>query len=156
MTPGNRRWTVLLRTGTQEALETYGALQELYQQADGYIIDELLEREAQKLGVDASVFARPFSTLSSGERTKLMLAALFLRKNNYLLIDEPTNHLDREGREAVSAYLSGKEGFLLISHDRDFLDGLYRPRPLPQSGRRGNPAGEFFHLAGKPGKERSI
>lgn len=118
-----REMDVLLRTGTQETLETYGALQERYQQADGYIIDELLEREAQKLGVDASVFARPFSTLSSGERTKLMLAALFLRKNNYLLIDEPTNHLDREGREAVSAYLSGKEGFLLISHDRDFLDG---------------------------------
>jgi len=47
---------------------------------------------------------------------------LFLREGNFLLIDEPTNHLDREGRELVSQYLNSKKGFILVSHDRKFLD----------------------------------
>src|SRR5690606_2741504 len=42
---------------------------------------------------------------------------------SFALIDEPTNHLDRQGRELLTAYLAGKSGFLLVSHDRRFLDG---------------------------------
>ena len=61
--------------------------------------------------------------LSNGEQTKLMLAVLFLKENNFLLIDEPTNHLDIQGRELVSRYLNSKKGFILVSHDRAFLDG---------------------------------
>jgi lincosamide and streptogramin A transport system ATP-binding/permease protein len=51
-----------------------------------------------------------------------MLAALFLKKNNFLLIDEPTNHLDMAGREILADYLQTKNGYLLVSHDRAFLD----------------------------------
>lgn len=82
-----------------------------------------LVRELSLLETDESILYRPFSTLSNGERIKLLLAALFLKKNNFLLIDEPTNHLDLRGREVVSAYLSRKSGFILVSHDRAFLDG---------------------------------
>ncbi len=103
-------------------MERYGELQELYQKHDGYIIDELICKELGKLRVDLTVLDRPFTTLSFGERTKLMLAALFLKKNNYLLIDEPTNHLDMEGRDTLAEYLQSKKGFLLVSHDRSFLD----------------------------------
>ena len=63
---------------------------------------------------------RPFSTLSQGEQTKVLLAALFLNDGRFLLIDEPTNHLDAKGRAIVSAYLRRKKGFLLVSHDRCF------------------------------------
>lgn len=104
------------------SLERYGELQELYLKHDGYIIEEMIEKELGKLQVDLSVLSRPFSTLSFGERTKIMLAALFLKKNHFLLIDEPTNHLDREGREVLAEYLQTKKGFLLVSHDRAFLD----------------------------------
>lgn len=83
---------------------------------------ELL-RETGLLGVEAEALYRPFGTLSNGERTKCLLAALFCGEERYLLIDEPTNHLDAAGRRAVAAYLRGKRGFLLVSHDRDFLDG---------------------------------
>lgn len=83
---------------------------------------ELL-REIGQLKVDESVLLRPFSTLSNGEQVKVHLAALFCRENRFLLLDEPTNHLDAEARRAVAAYLGGKRGFILVSHDRAFLDG---------------------------------
>ena len=80
-------------------------------------------REMDKLGLDDEVLYRPYGTLSNGEQTKLQLAVLFSKENNFLLIDEPTNHLDIQGRELVSRYLNGKRGFILVSHDRAFLDG---------------------------------
>ncbi|MBQ9767833.1 MAG: ABC-F type ribosomal protection protein [Lachnospiraceae bacterium] len=78
--------------------------------------------ELETLDADAELLYRPFSTLSHGERTKVMLALLFSRENDFLLIDEPTNHLDGETRELVKAYLQKKKGFILVSHDRDLLD----------------------------------
>ena len=81
-----------------------------------------LEKELSKLSVDLEVLERPYATLSGGERTKVLLAALFLRENSFLLINEPTTHLDSAGRETVARYLKSKGGFILVSHDRDFLD----------------------------------
>lgn len=80
-------------------------------------------RELSYLDVEAEVLWRPFETLSNGEQTKVLLAALFLNEGHFLLIDEPTNHLDAYARERVAAYLKKKKGFLLVSHDRRFLDG---------------------------------
>ena len=82
-----------------------------------------LFRELHLLKVDESLIYRKFETLSKGEQTKILLAILFTREDGFLLIDEPTNHLDMHGRKIVSEYLKSKKGFLLISHDRDFLDG---------------------------------
>ena len=82
-----------------------------------------LQREMNLLELDEEVLWRPYSTLSNGERTKLQLAVLFLKENNFLLIDEPTNHLDIRGRDLVARYLNSKKGFILVSHDRAFLDG---------------------------------
>lgn len=80
-------------------------------------------RELSCLEVDDDVLFRPFETLSNGEQTKVLLAALFLNEGHFLLIDEPTNHLDFKARERVSSYLQKKKGFILVSHDRRFLDG---------------------------------
>ncbi|MBP8785532.1 MAG: ABC-F family ATP-binding cassette domain-containing protein, partial [Synergistaceae bacterium] len=82
----------------------------------------LLQKELSLLDVEEEVLYRPFATLSNGERTKVLLASLFLQQNHFLLIDEPTNHLDAEGRRLVADYLNGKKGFILVSHDRNFLD----------------------------------
>ena len=78
--------------------------------------------ELNQLDVDDSVLDRPFCTLSKGEQTKALLAALFAREDAYPLIDEPTNHLDTHGRQLVADYLRRKDGFLLVSHDRAFLN----------------------------------
>lgn len=80
-------------------------------------------RELSYLEVEEETLRRPFESLSEGEQTKVLLAALFLNEENFLLIDEPTNHLDYKARETVAAYLRKKKGFILVSHDRRFLDG---------------------------------
>lgn len=92
-----------------------------------YGIDNQLElwklrRELSLLDAGDELLYRPFSTLSNGEQTKVLLAGLFLKENNFLLIDEPTNHLDTASRRLVGEYLKRKKGFILVSHDRSFLD----------------------------------
>ncbi|MCM3618493.1 Lsa family ABC-F type ribosomal protection protein [Sutcliffiella horikoshii] len=98
---------------------THEVLEEICPQAEDW---EFL-REIAYLDVEAEAMYRPFDTLSNGEQTKVLLAALFLNEGQFLLIDEPTNHLDTEARKLVSSYLKKKKGFILISHDRNFLDG---------------------------------
>lgn len=82
-----------------------------------------LMRELNLMEMDPEVLYRPFDTLSNGEQTRVMLAVLFLKEHSFLLIDEPTNHLDMDARQAVSRYLNKKTGFILVSHDRVFMDG---------------------------------
>ncbi len=117
-----RKMGRLLDIGDGESLNAWGEIEHLYSAQDGYIIDSLIEREADKMGIPASALQRPFLSFSPGERTRLLLCALFLRKNRFLLIDEPTNHLDMRGRDIAADYLAGKSGFMLVSHDRSFLD----------------------------------
>ena len=74
--------------------------------------------------MDEGALYRPYSTLSWGERTKVLLAILFIRENSFLLIDEPTNHLDTAARDTLARYLKTKRGFILVSHDRAFLDAV--------------------------------
>jgi lincosamide and streptogramin A transport system ATP-binding/permease protein len=81
-----------------------------------------LMRELSLLKVSEDVLYRPFNSLSNGEQTKVLLATLFIKENSFLLIDEPTNHLDMEARKLVSDYLNTKSSFILVSHDRSFLD----------------------------------
>lgn len=80
-------------------------------------------KELKLLDVGDDIFERQFCALSKGEQTKVLLAALFNKTNAFLLIDEPTNHLDLSGRAALAKFLNKKSGFIIISHDRAFLDG---------------------------------
>lgn len=79
-------------------------------------------RELDFMKTDAGILYQRYETLSHGERTKLMLALLFSKDNYFLLIDEPTNHLDMPTREILVDYLKQKKGYILVSHDRWFLD----------------------------------
>lgn len=83
-----------------------------------------IKRELFALGLDENALYAPFASLSEGEKTKAMIAAMFLKENAFLLVDEPTNHLDERGRETLAAYLRKKSGFIVVSHDRAFLDGF--------------------------------
>ena len=127
-----RKWEaemdVLLADGSDDALAAYGGILDAYQEAGGYAIDAGVEAELAALGIGETYWERPFSSLSGGEQTRCLLASLFVRgasgreANTFALIDEPTNHLDRDGRRFLADYLRAKAGFLLVSHDRAFLD----------------------------------
>ena len=121
-TEWERTMESLAADGSNAAIEEYGRIFELYTANDGYTIDEIIRKESSLLRVSSDALERPVTTLSGGELTKLAIGAMFLRKSTFRLIDEPTNHLDYHGRESLAEYLSGRGGFIVISHDRAFLD----------------------------------
>ncbi|MDH6364961.1 lincosamide and streptogramin A transport system ATP-binding/permease protein [Enterococcus sp. PF1-24] len=103
---------------TDDSQLTYYILQELADFEDWQLL-----REFHQLGLTEEIFWRPFNSLSGGEQTKVLLSLLFLEENAFPLIDEPTNHLDAASRTLVAKYLQKKkQGFILISHDRQFVD----------------------------------
>ena len=106
----------------QDKQEKYFRILDLFMEHDGYIIEEKIKKELFKIGLSEKYLSKPFSTLSEGEKTKAQIVALFLKKETFLLIDEPTNHLDVAGRLSVGKYLCAKSGFVLVSHDADFLN----------------------------------
>lgn len=91
-----------------------------------HLSEEELRRELHKAalgGID--LLKRPFSTLSTGQRKRMMLLALMLEKPNILLLDEPTNHLDFMALEAFEKALLEFEGAILaVSHDATFIEKI--------------------------------
>lgn len=108
-------------------LKEYGTLQEKFEAAGGYEIESSIQRVAAGLGIGTGQYGRRFATLSGGEKTKVGLAELLLRRPDILLLDEPTNHLDMEAIEWLEQFLQSYEGTVLaISHDRYFLDAVVK------------------------------
>ena len=115
----------LLKEGSEKSLELYGELEEKYRILGGYEIESLIEKEFFHLDLGPSHLKMPYSTLSGGEKTKVKLLSLFLKKDSFPLLDEPTNHLDILARKTVAKYLKDKKsGFICISHDSKFLDEI--------------------------------
>ena len=84
-------------------------------------------RELSYLDVNCDCLSRPFNTLSHGEQTKVLLAALFLNEGRFLLIDEPTNHLDTQARAlSVGVFTQEKKLYSYISRQA-FIRRLRRP-----------------------------
>src|SRR5262249_46597729 len=85
---------------------------------DAWSIEERITALLHRLGLDHLDLNRRVSTLSGGETTRVVLAALFLRNPDLLILDEPTNNLDADSRQALYAALrSWQGGLLVVSHD---------------------------------------
>lgn len=112
----------LLRRGDERSLHRYQELFDHFSEHDGFSIDAAILKECAALGLTEELLHRPYHTVSGGEQTRASIAALFLQRDRFPLMDEPTNHLDMNGREILAEYLSAQKGFVIVSHDRHFLD----------------------------------
>lgn len=112
----------LISEESEESLEKYMELLSEYIELDGYNIDTKIKKEINLMDLSDNILERPFDELSGGEKTKCMIISLFLRDKHFVLMDEPTNHLDQRGIDDLAKYLSKKKGYIIVSHDRNFLD----------------------------------
>lgn len=107
----------------ERLLERLDYLQARLQHSDAYQWENRVERTLQGLGFDRDWFDRPAQSLSGGQQNRLMLAHLLLKEPELMILDEPNNHLDIESTEWLESTLTNWAGaFLLVSHDRFFLD----------------------------------
>ena len=99
------------------------ALQDRFGELDGYRYKSIVKSTLVGLGFSEDDFDRRVDTLSGGQKTRVSLGKLLLSDSNLLLLDEPTNHLDIASVEWLEGFLSNYKGaFVVISHDRYFLD----------------------------------
>ena len=110
-------------TEYEAAAERFSMLQERFHALDGYALDAQVGTVLTGLGFGKEDWARQVDEFSGGWQMRIALAKLLLAKPNLLLLDEPTNHLDLETRNWLEDYLHNYPfGYILISHDRYFLD----------------------------------
>ncbi|WBF69088.1 ABC-F family ATP-binding cassette domain-containing protein [Desulfovibrio subterraneus] len=101
------------------------ALGEIRRLSDPRTTEEELMSVLGLFMLGQSFFDRQVSTLSGGEKSRLLLATLFLSRSNFLVLDEPTNHLDLESREALVEALDAFDGTIfMVAHDRYLLSSV--------------------------------
>lgn len=104
-------------------MHDYSELQHSFEHNGGFTFHARTESVLQGLGFAQEEFSKIASSLSGGEKNRLGLAKLLLLEPDILLLDEPTNHLDVDAVEWLEEFLSSyKSAYLIISHDRFFLD----------------------------------
>lgn len=107
----------------QKLMDNYSHKLELFQNSNGYGYKSEAKGVLKGLGFNDEELEKPIKILSGGEKTRVLLAKLLLRKPTLLLLDEPTNHLDSDALEWLELFLKQYKGtVILISHDRYFLD----------------------------------
>jgi ATPase subunit of ABC transporter with duplicated ATPase domains len=138
--PANPDATLAEALGAADALARLARIESGEAHADDFeradwTLPVRLDQVLADTGLPAVDPARPIATLSGGERTRVMLAALLLPEPDVLLLDEPTNNLDAAGREAVAELLANWHGGVLIaSHDRELLANVDRIVELTSAG----------------------
>ena len=109
---------------SDKVLEQYGHVQEQFMLQGGYEIDAQLAMIANGLGI-TPLLGQPFTSLSGGEKTKVMLGQILLSNPSILLLDEPTNHLDMQAIEWLESYVRNFAGIVIVvSHDRHFMNQM--------------------------------
>ena len=101
----------------------YDALLKEFEALGGYDYQHRMERVLDGVGLPAETLETPAADASGGERTRAALARALLSDPDFLILDEPTNYLDFHGLDWLEDFLSGfTGGFMVVSHDRYFLD----------------------------------
>ncbi len=109
----------------QKCLDQYGELESQYQQSDGYAKESQLKRILAGLGFTLEDYDRAAEEFSAGWQMRIGLAKLLAQEPDLMLLDEPTDHLDLDAKNWLEDYLkASRTGFVLVSHDRHFIDVL--------------------------------
>nr|WP_302598786.1 ABC-F family ATP-binding cassette domain-containing protein [uncultured Cellulosilyticum sp.] len=115
----------IARTSSLDLMGSYDALRTEFENKKGYEYKSLVKGVLKGLGFDESVYEKPISILSGGQKNRVALGKLLLQEPTLLLLDEPTNHLDIEAIEWLEGFLRSYKGaVIIISHDRYFLDKI--------------------------------
>lgn len=116
-------WKDILTASDANDIERLHKAEEGFQHLGGYAFDTEMKLTLTALRFPELLWNRKLTTFSGGERTRLALAHILLSQYDLLLLDEPTNHLDIAMTRWLERYLSSQnKPYLIISHDRTFLD----------------------------------
>src|SRR6266851_4231295 len=128
----------------EKILSRYSDLQHEFEREGGFEYSAKAEAILQGLGFDRDTWQLETEKLSGGQQNRLGLACLLLSEPDVLLLDEPTNHLDVGAVEWLEEFLqSYPSGFVIISHDRYFLDRACRRIIEIESGRATSYSGNY-------------
>lgn len=110
---------------TEENIAEYTNLLDTFTNLGGFYFEKEYEGAIKHFGFTEEQKHRPLYEFSGGQRTKIAFLKLLLSKPDILLLDEPTNHLDIEATLWLEDYLKEyKKSFVVVSHDRMFLDNV--------------------------------
>src|SRR5215204_6410367 len=128
----------------QEVLERYSDLQHEFEHEGGFEYAAKAEAILQGLGFDRDTWSLETEKLSGGQQNRLGLACLLLAQPDVLLLDEPTNHLDVNAVEWLEEFLQEyRSAYVIVSHDRYFLDRSCRRIIELENGRASNYTGNY-------------
>src|SRR5947209_2941352 len=141
----------------ERVLERYSNLQHEYEREGGFEYSAKAEAILQGLGFDRDTWQLETEKLSGGQQNRLGLACLLLSEPDVLLLDEPTNHLDVGAVEWLEEFLQGYgAAFVIISHDRYFLDRACRRIIEVENGQATSYKGNYSHYLIEREERREI
>src|SRR5262244_2349252 len=141
----------------EKILARYSDLQHEYEREGGFEYSAKAEAILQGLGFDRESWQMETAKLSGGQQNRLGLACLLLSEPDVLLLDEPTNHLDVGAVEWLEEFLSGyPSSFVIISHDRYFLDRACSRIIEVENGQATSYKGNYSHYVVEREERREI
>ena len=145
------------RDDLEKVLARYSDLQHEYEREGGFEYSAKAEAILQGLGFDRDTWQLETEKLSGGQQNRLGLACLLLSEPDVLLLDEPTNHLDVGAVEWLEEFLQGyAAAFVIISHDRYFLDRACRRIIEVENGQATSYKGNYSHYLIEREERREI
>ena len=146
-----------IASGNAALLEEYGRLRDRYEREGGYASEARAKAILYGLGFREGDLDLQVDLLSGGQKNRLALAQLLSGEPDLLLLDEPTNHLDLQAMEWLEGFLTDCDGaFVVVSHDRYFLDRTVSEIVELEGGRLEHYAGSYtFYAAEKSGGRSS-